>query len=371
MMWILLILSLAVMSVLTILQTPREWFRHKVPRILLIVYHSVGIASLALILFAVCRMKDGVLREIIIWAETVYFTITAFALLLSAVRYLGFELARHFRHRRILRVLGSHIAFFLAVILLSAAYMIPSIHNALTIRTVSYEIGVNKTCDADTLSIAVISDFHIGAGARHSEMDRMADLLAEAEPDVIVIDGDVCDSASSLQDLAYMETVLGSLHCRYGVFYAEGNHEVECRYDPDPYLLRAGVTLLKDAGVRLENGVNLVGRKNALETSVEQIMDECGLDRNAPTVVLQHRTKGLSRLDGVADLAICGHTHGYQFPFFGLLMPYDREISYGHRMYGTTHAIVSSGVAEWGYRTKWPSQSEVTMIRIGFQEAEA
>ena len=54
--------------------------------------------------------------------------------------------------------------------------------------------------------------------------------------------------------------------------------------------------------MKLENGVNIVGRKNALEVSVEQIMKECGLDSDAPTVVLQHRTKGLSQLDGVADL---------------------------------------------------------------------
>ena len=96
-------------------------------------------------------------------------------------------------------------------------------------------------------------------------------------------------------------------------------------------------------------------------------MKECGLDSDAPTVVLQHRTKGLSQLDGIADLAICGHTHGYQFPFIGVLMPYQRDISCGHRMYGETHAIVSAGVAEWGYRTKWPSQSDVTVINISFK----
>lgn len=369
-MWILLVGSLAAMSALTIIQTPREWFRRKPMRILLIIYHTIGIASIALILFAVYRMEDGVLREIIIWTETGYFTLTAFALLLSAVRYLGFEIARHFRHRKILQLLGSHTAFFLAVILLSAAYMIPSIHHATTLKTATYHIQINKTCASDTLSIAVISDFHIGAGARHSEMDQMAELLLEAKPDLILIDGDVCDSSSSVYDLAYMEETLKKLNCRYGIYYAEGNHEVECRYDPTPYLERAGVTVLKDEGVTLENGVNLVGRKNALETDVGQIMEACRLDKNAPTIVLQHRTKGVSRMDGVADLAICGHTHGYQFPFLGVLMPYDREISYGYRPYGNTNVVVSSGVSEWGYRTKWPSQSEIALINVTFREAE-
>lgn len=369
-MWILLILALAAMSALTIIQTPREWLRHKLSRTLIIIYHTVGIASIVLVLFAVYRMKDGILREIIVWTETFYFTLATFALLLSVVRYFGFELARHFGHRKILQILSSSAAFFLAVALVSAAYMIPSVHNATTLKTVTYDIVVNKSCDADGLSVAVASDFHIGAGARHSEMDQMAELLSAAKPDVILIDGDICDSSSSEDDLEYMEQTLKKLDCRYGIFYVEGNHEAECRFDPEPYLLRAGVIILKDEGVRLENGVNIVGRKNALKTTAEQIMDDCGLDPDAPTIVLQHRTKELSRLDGVADLAICGHTHGYAFPFMGLLMPYKRDISFGHRMYGETHAIVSAGVAEWGYRTKWPSQSDVTVINISFREAE-
>lgn len=370
MMWILLIVSLVTVSALTVIQTPREWFKHKPTRILMIIFHTVGIASILLILFAVYRMKDGVLREVIIWTETFYFTLTAFALIISILRYLGFEIARHFKHRKILKILSSQAAFFLAAILISAAYMIPSAHNALNLRTVTYDISVDKACLSDNISVAVISDFHVGAGARHSEMDKMAELVIEAKPDLILIDGDVCDSSSSVSDLEYMEKTLKKLDCRYGIFYAEGNHEAECRFDPEPYLVRAGVTILKDKGIRLENGVNIVGRKNALDVSVEQIMRECGLDFDAPTIVLQHRTKDLAQLDGVADIATCGHTHGYQFPFYGVLMPYDRDISFGHRMYGKTHAIVSAGVSEWGYRTKWPSQSDITVINISFKEAE-
>ncbi len=370
MMWFLLILTLAAMSALTVIQTPREWLKNKLLRILLLIYHTVGITSIALILFAVYRMKDGPLREIIIWTETCYFTLTVYALLLSAVRYFGFELARHFKHRKILHILSSHMAFLLAVVLISAAYMIPSVHNATNLKTATYDIHVNKNCGSGTLSVAVVSDFHIGAGAQHSEMDQMTELLTAAKPDLILIDGDICDSSSSVYDLEYMEKTLNKLDCRYGMFYAEGNHEAECRFNPDPYLRREGLTILKYEGVKVEYGVKIVGRLNALEVSVEQIMEECGLDSGAPTVVLQHRTKGLSRLEGVADLAVCGHTHGYQFPFIGVLMPYLRDISYGHRMYGETNVIVSAGVAEWGYRTKWPSQSEVTVININFKEAK-
>ena len=368
-MWIAMILSFAVLSALTIVQIPREWLRNRPTRILLIIFHAIGITSLVLILFAVYRMPDGLLREIIAWTETGYFTLLAFALLLAVVRYLGFELARHYKHRKILQLLNSPMAFFLAVVIVSAAYMVPSVHGATTLRTVTYDINLEKSCEAETLSVAVISDFHVGAGARHREMDQMVERVAEAKPELILIAGDVCDSASSFADLEYMEETLKKLSCRYGVYYAEGNHEIECRIDPEPYLLRAGITILKDEGVRLENGVNIVGRKNDLVKSVGQIVADCGLDPNAPTVVVQHRALGLRKIDGEADVALCGHTHGYQFPFFGVLVPHQRDFTYGHQRVGNTHVVVSSGVSEWGYRTKWPSQSEVTMINLSFSEA--
>lgn len=367
-MWILLIVTLLVMSILTIIQTPREWLKNKVLRVILFAYHIIGISSIILILFAVYRMKDGLLREIIIWTETCYFTLTVYALLLSIVRYLGFEIARHFRHRNVLNILSSHTIFVLVVIFISLIYMVPSVYNATNLKTVTYDIEVSKNCNSKSISIALVSDFHIGAGARHKELDKMIELLLEEKPELVLIAGDICDSSSSIYDLEYLEEALKRIDCKYGVFYVEGNHEKECRINPDPYLLRAGVTILKDKGVTLENGINIVGRKNELKTSVNQIMEECGLDSIDPTIVLQHRTNGLSKLDGVANIAMCGHTHGYQFPFTGVLVPYFRDVSYGHKMYGKTNAIVSSGVAEWGYRTKWPSRSEIVLINIEFKE---
>jgi|GEM_PF-2446627 len=75
MMWFALIAALLGMSALTIIQTPREWLKRPLPLALLILFHAAGIASILLILFAVYRMQDGPLRELIIWTETVYVTV--------------------------------------------------------------------------------------------------------------------------------------------------------------------------------------------------------------------------------------------------------------------------------------------------------
>lgn len=78
-MWFALIAALLGMSALTIIQTPREWLKRPLPLALLILFHAAGIASILLILFAVYRMQDGPLRELIIWTETVYVTVAPFS----------------------------------------------------------------------------------------------------------------------------------------------------------------------------------------------------------------------------------------------------------------------------------------------------
>lgn len=78
---------------------------------------------------------------------------------------------------------------------------------------------------------------------------------------LILIAGDVCDSASSVADLEYMKETLKKLSCPYGVYYAEGNHEVECRTDPEPYLLRAGITILCDRTLDESEKTDLVTLK--------------------------------------------------------------------------------------------------------------
>ena len=115
-MWVLLITALAAMSALTVMQTPKEWHKRKVPHILLCIGHTVGITSVVLVLFAVYRMKDGPLREGIIWTETFYVTLAMYALVLTAVRYLAFEVARRLRHRRCCRFWAARPPFSLRLL---------------------------------------------------------------------------------------------------------------------------------------------------------------------------------------------------------------------------------------------------------------
>lgn len=366
-MWILLIAALLTMSAFTIYQTPREWFKKPILRLALIAFHLIGVASILLLLWGVHLMEDGFLRRAIIWVESVYFSVTVYALVFSLLRYLCFSIALRFRKRKLLALLGSRTLFFSIVLIVSVLYLIPASYNASHLKTQGYDVTVDKPCADESVKAVLLADFHVGGGARKYELDQMVELTNEANPDIILIAGDVADSSSSESDLEYMESSLKKLNSRYGIYYAEGNHERECNLNPEPYLERAGVTILKDEGIRLENGLNIIGRRNEIEETVTDIMAECGLSGNDPTLVVQHKPKQLAKLIGQCDLVLGGHTHGYVFPFVGIREPLLNTVTCGYRAIGDElQAVVTTGVSQWGYRGKWPSRSEVAVINMHF-----
>lgn len=369
MMWILLIASLLVMSALTVIQTPREWFKKPILRVALVAYHAIGVSSILLLLWGVHLMPNGFWREAIVWVETVYFTVTSYALVFALIRYLCFSIALRFDKRKVITLLGSRGLFYGIVLTVSFLYLVPSIYNAVHLKSTPYEVDIDKACADESVRAVLLADFHVGAGATSYELDQMTELVAEANPDIVLIAGDVADSSSSVSDLEYLEQALQKMNPRYGIYYAEGNHERESRYDPEPYLERAGVTILKDEGIALENGLNIVGRKNELKKSVSDIVNESGLDPNAPLIVIQHKPKKLETLIGQTDLVVGGHTHGYQFPFLGMREPLTNTVTCGYRKIGNSlQCVVTTGVSQWGYKEKWPSQSEIAVIDLNFAE---
>lgn len=370
-MWILLIAALLTMSAFTIYQTPKEWFKKPILRVALIVYHIIGVASILLLLWGFHIMKDGFLRNAVIWVETVYFTVTVYALVFALFRYLCFSIALRFKKRKLITIFGSRSLFFGIVLLVSLVYLIPATYNALNLKTAAFDVTIDKACSEKSVKAVLLADFHVGAGATKYELDQMVKLTNEANPDVIFIAGDISDSSSSESDLEYMESSLKKLKSRYGIYYAEGNHERECNINPEPYLDRANVKILKDEGITLENGLNIIGRRNELKETVPDIMKNSGLDAANPTVVIQHKPKKLGKLDGQCDLVVGGHTHGYAFPFLGIREPLLNTLSCGYRLIdGELNAVVTSGVSQWGYKGKWPSQSDVTVINMNFVGVE-
>lgn len=358
------------MFLYTLWQTPRAWWRPVGMRVFLGLFHLFGMGSLILLITGYHAIPNGAFRRSIALVETVYFSFLAFAMALCLVRQFGFYTIRHFRFRRLYALFDSKALFLTGAVVLTTLYVFVGTYNMNHLRRTIYHTEIVSEAPIPDIKIALISDLHVGAGATNAVLDEMAAQIRDIEPDCILIGGDVTDLQSSREDIAYLEKTLKTLSAPLGIYYVEGNHEKEAHYDCTASLRAAGVQILEDEAIRLENGVILTGRCDRLEKSVVEIRSASGLGGPEPCITLQHRPNHFLEMKEDCDLVLCGHTHGLQYPLISIIWPFFYDLCYGETSVGEMTAITTSGVSAWGYRAKWPAFSEVAEVNVHFTEPE-
>lgn len=250
----------------------------------------------------------------------------------------------------------------LAVLLLIAVY---GYINMGIIREKTYDITINKTAATDKLSIAMISDLHVGTGIRLSDMDAMVSRVNAMNCDAIVIVGDVVDNNTSEDAYDKMAESFSKFKAEQGVYFTYGNHDGSGGAKLGTALKQAGIRILQDEAVDIM-GVSLVGLKDTRwNNSQSSILDT--INTSAPVVVLKHQPVGLKNM-GKADVVLSGHTHGEQFPFCYLLNVINNDNNYGEKKFGNMISVVSSGIGGWGFHFKFPSNSEIVRLNFSFEK---
>ena len=164
--------------------------------------------------------------------------------------------------------------------------------------------------------IVQLSDLH---GAEFGEGNiRLLRAVAAAQPDRIVLTGDLADKNT---DLSVIDTLLQGLSAIAPVDYVSGNHEWSAGLLPrlEPLFARSGVRWLRNeaeileregdtlwlAGVEDPNGFRDMEQPDALVQRLrEGAPDACML-------LLAHRNYWLERYPALdVDAVLCGHAHG-------------------------------------------------------------
>ena len=158
-----------------------------------------------------------------------------------------------------------------------------------------------------------------------------------------------------------------------------GGRKEEKVSDPrmDEFLEMAGITLLHDEGVLIDDAFWLYGRpdykKPGRGISQRRTPEEitAGVDRTKPVFVIDHEPKELQQLaDAGVDLDLCGHTHdGQMFPG-NLVTALMWENSRGYLQKGNMHNIVTSGVGVFGPNMRVGTKSEICSITVYFKESQ-
>ena len=142
----------------------------------------------------------------------------------------------------------------------------------------------------------------------------------------------------------------------------------------DEFLEKAGICLLRDEGVLIDDAFYLYGRPDyerpgrgiTTRKSPEEITSD--LDKDLPVLVIDHEPRELQELaDAGVDVDLCGHTHdGQMFPG-NLTIHLFWENPCGYLQKGSMHNIVTSGIGVFGPNMRVGTKSEICDVLINFK----
>ena len=219
----------------------------------------------------------------------------------------------------------------------------------------------------DGFRIAQVSDLH------NTENDALLPLLEKAEPDVIVLTGDLIDSRDTdvAAALDFVREALNIAPC----CYVSGNHEsrVPERQELWAGLWELGVVMLDNASMELERDgetICLMGLADPdFGGNYGAMLEELTAGERGYTVLLSHRPElfGVYAEFGI-DLVFSGHAHGGQFrlPFIGgLVAPHQGllpEYDAGLFEQNGTAMLVSRGVGNSIIPIRFNNRPEIVVV---------
>ena len=235
----------------------------------------------------------------------------------------------------------------------------------------------------DGLRIAHISDIHVAWWSAKEETRRVADLILAANPDILLITGDMVDHNPDYVNV--FADAFAAVQPRLGRYAIIGNHDAYTgRNRVARRMEDRGFRMLRNEWVTLEqNGSRIVlagmddsaaGWISRDKASAQIGNMLVGCPEGVPVILLAHRPPDFN---DIADLPIAltlsGHTHGGQLrlPFGG---PGFADITFEHvqGVYskGPRTLYVSRGIGTVGFPYRLFCRSEISMIVLRSSENE-
>ncbi len=207
----------------------------------------------------------------------------------------------------------------------------------------------------DGMTIAHVSDTHVGKFTRGEILDRIADATNDLAADLVLLTGDLIDH--SVADLPEAVRMVHRIDRRSGLFLIEGNHDLfdgraafarGVREADLPLLLNETATIsLRGQAVQIL-GLMWHGRGGSVANQVESVARQ--RDPQAFPILLAHHPHAFDRAAELGmPLTLAGHTHGGQLML-------TRELGAGPALYkywsglyenGPNRLVVSNGAGNW------------------------
>lgn len=263
--------------------------------------------------------------------------------------------------------------FGLIVGLLTAGVCAAATVNAFVPRLTPVTVELSKL--QQPVRAVLLSDTHLGhfRGKRH--VQKLADLINRANPDIVFFTGDCFESPYNLN----AETLEPLRLLKVPIYFVAGNHDGYVGTDTVKSLLRqAGVHVLETEVVE-DHGLQVVGLDymradeqdaNSMHApvgkeTVESVSQTLIHKGDLPIVVLHHNPCGGEYLKKAGvDLYLAGHTHGGQL--YPLIWVNDKVFNFNRGLYrlGNMQVYTSCGSGTFGPPMRLGTHSEVTVLDL-------
>ena len=264
----------------------------------------------------------------------------------------------------------SNVASLLGISLLSLAMLGYGLLEAHQLRVEKVTVTTPKLASGK-ITIAQLSDMHVGAMLGDTYLDRIVAKLNELQPDIIVATGDIVDGQGD--DLHALARHFQTLKPPKGAYAIIGNHEFYAGLEHSlRFLNNAGFTVLRGESVAT-GGIMLAGVDDPSAGSLAQDFSAdmrkalITAHQNTFIVLLKHQPRIAD--DIPFDLQLSGHIHGGQiFP-----IAFITRLVYGvdaglTQLTGGRLLYTSRGAGTWGPPIRIFAQPEITLITIASEK---
>lgn len=297
------------------------------------------------------------------------YDITLFFFLISVGLFLLEQLA--FAHKKNKRV---HRLFFMSALAIS--WMVIFYGSVIEPRAlvVTKQTVTLAESPSQTLSIALLSDFHVGPYKGKEWVRHVVKKTNEQAPDFVLIAGDFVfydpDDVEKLEPLA-------NLKARFGVYAVTGNHDYSGH--APAYVIqtleRLGVVVLENEFLSfdVEGKPFMIVGISDIWFDGDPIASLYDVSMDETVILLTHNPDVLLLpLVDRADLVLAGHTHGGQIrlPWIGPVARVPTELGNaldkGFFHYNNQEVFITSGVSETGPRVRLFNPPEIALLSIHF-----
>ncbi len=252
----------------------------------------------------------------------------------------------------------------------AAVVIIGSVHYN-TIRVKEYQVDVpRRSAVIKHLKIAMAADFHLGQITSQQFMKKFTAKINSLHPDIVLIPGDIVEGHRDDGDMTEFERLFRQIKSKYGIYASPGNHESHRRSRKLDFFANAGINLLADTSVVIDNSFCLVGRNDRRSNnrkSIDEFLDN--IPGNLPVIVLDHRPTEIEQVSTHAvDIQLSGHTHNGQLFPFNFITGNVYELSWGYKKIRDTHFFVTCGIQVWGPPVRTAGNSEIMIINVNFKD---